>query len=61
MMPLYLLNSIANGIFFSILSYGIQLYGSVSGIDEYLEGSGRFQAMSREDGHRIQVVMNTVL
>ena len=61
MMPPHLLKSIANGIFFSLLSYGIQLYGSVSGIDDYLEGSGRFQAMAREDSHRIQVVMNTVL
>ena len=40
MMPLHLFKSIANGIFFSILSYGIQLYGSVSDIDEYLEASG---------------------
>ena len=60
-MPPHLLKIIANGIFFSLLSYGIQIYGSVSGLDTYLEGSGRHQAMTREDSHKIQVVMNIVL
>ena len=57
-MPPHLLKIIANGIFFSLLSYGIQIYGSVSGLDTYLEGSGRHQAMTREDSHKIQVVMH---
>jgi hypothetical protein len=60
-MPTNRLRTISNGIFFSLLSYGIQIYGSISGLDEYKEGSGRYQAMTREDSHTIQVIMNIVL
>ena len=52
---------VANGIFFSLLSFGIQIYGSVSGLVEYGEGQGRYQALTREDSKSIQVVLNVVL
>ena len=60
-MPESRLRTIVNGIFFSLVSYGIQLYGSVSGLDLYSEGSGRYQALTRNDSHSIQVIMNSVL
>ena len=60
-MPADRLRIVANGVFFSLLSYGLQIYGAVSGLLEYSETQGRHQAMTREDSHRIQVVMNVVL
>ena len=61
LMPPQRLRIVANGIFFSLLSYGIQIYGSVSGLLEYYEGQGRHQALTREDNHDIQVLINVVL
>ena len=60
-MPPDKLRTVSNGIFFSLLSYGLQVYGSVSGLVRYAEGSGRYQALTREDSHQIQVTMNVVL
>ena len=60
-MPPDRLRIVANGIFFSLLSYGLQIYGSVSGLVEYSEGSGRHTSLTRDDSHKIQVVMNVVL
>ena len=61
LMPSDRLRNIRNGIFFSLLSYGLQVYGSVSGLDKYAEGTGRYTALSREDSHQIQIIMNVVL
>ena len=61
LMPSDRLRTISNGIFFSLLSYGLQVYGSVSGLALYTEGPGRYQALTRDDSHKIQRVMNTVL
>ena len=58
-MPPERLRILTNGIFFSLLSYGLQIYVSVSG--EYSEGPGRLTALTRDDSHKIQVVMNVVL
>ena len=33
----------------------------MAGLVEYSEGSGRYQALTREDSHKIQVIMNVVL
>ena len=60
-MPPERLRIVANGIFFSLVSYGIQIYGSVSGLVEYSEDAGRHQALTREDSHNIQVLINVVL
>ena len=60
-MPPDRLRMITNGIFFSLLSYGIQIYGCVSGLDNYAGGPGRYQSLTREDSHRIQIIMNKVL
>ena len=60
-MPPDRLRVVANGIFFSLLSYGLQIYGIVSRVVEYSEGSGRHTSLTRDDSHKIQVVMNVVL
>ena len=56
LMPSHRLRTISNGIFFSLLSYGLQVYGSVSGLVLYTEGPGRYQALNRDDSHKIQRV-----
>ena len=61
LMPPERLRIVANEIFFSLVSYGIQIYGSVSGLVEYSEDAGRHQALTREDSHNIQVLINVVL
>ena len=61
LMPPKQLRTMSNGIFFSLLSYGIRVYGSVSGLSMYAEGTGRYQALTREDSHQIQRIMNVVL
>ena len=60
-MPADRLRTITNGIFFSLLRYGIQKYGCVSGLDNYADSSGRYQTLTRDDSHQLQVVMNRVL
>ena len=60
-MPCERLKMISNGIFFSLLSYGLPVYGSVSGLLMYTEGQERYQAMSRDDSRQIQVIMNVVI
>ena len=60
-MPPDRLRIISNGIFFSLLSYGLQVYGSVSGLVRYADDPGRYQALSRDCSHQIQVIMNIVL
>ena len=60
-MPLDKLIIVSNGIFFSLINYGIQLYGGVSGLVEYRQDSGRYKAMTREDSRTIQVITNIVL
>ena len=60
-MPQERLKIISNGIFFSLLSYGLPVYGSVSGLFRYLDGPERLQALCRDDSHQIQVLMNIIL
>ena len=60
-MPQKQLKIVSNGIFFSLISYGLPIYGSVSGLFRYSDGHQRYQSLSREDSHQIQVVINVVL
>ena len=60
-MPSDRLRTISNGIFFSLLSYGLQVYGTVPGLDRYAEGIGWYTAFSREDSHQIQIIMSVFL
>ena len=60
LMPPDRLRTISNGIY-SLLCYGIQVFCSVSGLDGYLDGSGRYQALTRDNSRKVQISMNVVL
>ena len=61
MMPKDRLKNIAEGIFFSLLTYGIQVYGGVWGLDNLSIAEGRTKAFTKQDNHNLQVIMNKVL
>ena len=61
MIPLNRLNLIAEGIFFSILNYCIEVYGNVWGLSIYNEQSRTNTALTREDNMKLQVLVNKVL
>ena len=52
---------IAEGVFFSLLTYGIQVYGGVWGLDNFNTAEARTKAFTKEDNNRLQVIMNKVL
>ena len=60
-MPANRLRTITNGFSFSLLRHGIQNQGCVSVLDSYADSSGRYQTLTRDDSHQLQVVMNRVL
>ena len=55
------LRNIAEGIFFSLLTYGIQVYGGVWGLDNLRTVEARTKSFTKEDNHNLQVIMNKVL
>ena len=61
MMPKDRLRTIAEGIFFSILTYGIQVYGGVWGLDNLSTVDTRTRSFTKDDNHNLQVIMNKVL
>merc|ERR1712105_402114 len=61
MMPLQRLNMIAEGIFFSILNYCIEVYGNVWSLSTYDEQSRTNSAFTREDNMKLQVLVNKAL
>ena len=61
MMPQHRLNMIAEGIFFSLLNYCIEVYGNVWGLSTYDEQSRTNTAFTREDNRKLQVLVNKVL
>ena len=60
-MPKKRLKTIAEGIFFSILNYGIEVYGNTWGIRTYDENMRRSTAFTKEDSRRLQILVNKVL
>ena len=61
MMPKDRLKTMAEGIFFSLLTYGIQVYGGVWGLDTLNFDETRTRSFTKEDNHNLQVIMNKVL
>ena len=61
LMPKDRLRNIAEGIFFSLLTYGIQVYGAVWGLEPYKVSDSRNKSFTKEDNHNLQVIMNRVL
>ena len=61
MMPKDRLMNMAEGIFFSLLTYGIQVYGGVWGLDTFITSESRAKSFTKEDNNNLQVIMNKVL
>ena len=61
MMPKDRLKTMAEGIFFSLLTYGIQVYGGVWGLDTLNFDETRNRSFTKEDNNSLQVIMNKVL
>ena len=60
-MPRERLNIIAEGIFFSLLNYCIEVYGNVWGLDTYDDQNRNSPALRKEDVMKLQVLTNKVL
>ena len=60
-MPRKRLKAIAEGIFFSILNYGIEAYGNVWGLTFYDDQSRKSTAFSKGDNQKLQILVNKVL
>ena len=54
-------NSVSNGIFYSKLMYGLQVYGNVWGYHTLDENPRHFTAFTMQDCRRLQVLQNKVL
>ena len=60
-MPKDKLKILAEGIFFSILNYCIQVYGNVWDLTMYNEKQNRSTAFTKDDNRRLQIIVNKVL
>ena len=60
-MPKSRLKMMAEGIFFSILNYGIEIYGNVWGMFTFDEQNRNSTAFTREDNRKLQILVNKVL
>ena len=59
MMPKERLNIIAEGVFFSLLNYCIEVYGNVWGLSTYDDQNS--PALRKENVMKLQALMNKVL
>ena len=60
-MPRERLNILAEGIFFSLLNYCIEVYGNVWGLPTYDDQTRQSPALRKEDLLKLQILMNKVL
>ena len=60
-MPKEQLQTISEGIFFSLLNYCIEIFGNVWGLGGYDEESRQSTAFTKEDNAKLQIVVNKVL
>ena len=60
-MPKDRLKMMAEGIFFSVLNYGIEVYGNVWGVFTLDEQARTSTAFTREDNRKLQILVNKVL
>ena len=61
LMPKNRLNTIAEGIFFSLLNYCIEVFGNVWGLASYDYQARQSPAFRKEDNLKLQVLVNKVL
>jgi hypothetical protein len=60
-MPKDKLSIFAEGLFFSVLNYCIEVYGNVWGLQTYDENLRQSTAFRKEDNMKLQVLVNKVL
>ena len=60
-MPRDKLNTIAEGIFFSLLNYCVEVYGNVWGLPTYDDQERKSTAFRKEDNMKLQILVNKVL
>ena len=60
-MPKDKLNMMAEGIFFSLLNYCVDVYGNVWGMHTYDDQDRKSTAFTKEDNRKLQVLVNKVL
>ena len=60
-MPKDKLNTMAEGIFFSLLNYCVDIYGNVWGLPSYDDKVRKSTAFRKEDNAKLQVLVNKVL
>ena len=60
-MPKEKLKTIAEGIFFSLMNYCIEIVGNVWGLESYDEMDRQSTAFRKEDNSKLQIIMNKVL
>ena len=57
-MPRDKLNTIAEGIFFSLLNYGVEVYGNVWVLPAYDDQPRQSTAFRKEDHMKLQILVN---
>ena len=60
-MPKKNLKMMAEGIFFSLLNYCIEVYGNVWGLTTYDDETRKSTAFTKEDNSKLQILVNKVL
>ena len=60
-MPPEKLKVLAEGIFFSVLNYCVQVYGNVWDLTMYNEKQDRSTAFTKDDNRKLQIIVNKVL
>ena len=60
-MPREKLKTIAEGIFFSLMNYCIEIVGNIWGLETYDEEERHSTSFRKEDNSKLQIIMNKVL
>jgi hypothetical protein len=61
MMPKKRLQMIAEGIFFSLLNYCIEIYGNIWGLSTYDDQQRKSTAFTKDENMKLQILVNKVL
>ena len=59
-MPKQRLKNFASGLFYSVMSYCLPVFGNVFGLATYKEKNSRYSSFTVNDNHQLQVLQNKV-
>ena len=59
-MPKQRLKNFASGLFYSVMSYCLPVFGNVFGLATYKEKNSRYSSFTFNDNHQLQVLQNKV-